>query len=61
MDNIKCTVSGNKLVIEVDLTENLGPTTSMKNDFIARTNFTQIPGAKPGFKLQMFVVRPHVE
>lgn len=56
--NVKATVTGDKLVIEVDLAQNLGPSTSGKSDFVANTGgFTPVED-HPGMKFSLNVIKP---
>jgi hypothetical protein len=57
MQNVKTTVKGTKLTIEIDLSQDFGPSTSGKTNIIATTSgFTSIEGA-PGVSLGLNVVR----
>jgi hypothetical protein len=58
MENVEYRVEGSKLVIEVDLTQNLGPSKSGKSDFIANTGgFVKLPGSEVKFSLNVIVPR----
>jgi hypothetical protein len=47
MQNVNMKVEGSKLIIEVDLTQNHGPSKSGKSDTVASTHgFAKIPGTK---------------
>lgn len=55
---MKCTVKGNTLTIEVDLTKNLGPSTSGKSDFVANTGGFMAVEGHDGVKMSLNVIKP---
>lgn len=42
MQNVTQRVEGNKLVIEIDLTQNFGPSTSGKTNIVAKSGFAKV-------------------
>jgi hypothetical protein len=57
MENVKLTVEGNRLIIEIDLAHEIGPSSSGKNILIASTEGNaNVPG-HDGVKLGLNVYR----
>lgn len=58
MKNVDCSVSGDILTIKIDLKADHGPSKSGKTKVVASTGgFAQVPGAPPGFGLNLNVTR----
>ncbi|MBE6822846.1 MAG: hypothetical protein E7518_07100 [Ruminococcaceae bacterium] len=59
MKNVKMSVTGNKLLIEVDLSQNFGPSSSGKSVTIATTEGNKsVPGAE-NIRIGLNVYRPN--
>jgi hypothetical protein len=58
MKNVKLTVNGDKLLIEVDLTKEFGPSSSGKSIVIASTEGNQ-PVGKDNIKIGLNVYKPN--
>jgi hypothetical protein len=57
MQNVAMRVDGNKLVIEVDLSKEIGPSSSGKNTLIASTEGNpNVPGVE-GVKMGLYVYK----
>jgi hypothetical protein len=57
MKNCKVTVKGNKAIIEVDLTQDFGPSSSGKTVIIASSEGNQSLPGKPEIKLGLNVYK----
>lgn len=58
MKNVKLTINGNKLLIEVDLSQNFGPSSSGKSVVIASTEGNQ-PIGKDDIKIGLNIYKPN--
>jgi len=58
MSNVKLSVNGEKLIIEVDLSQELGASSSGKNILIGSTGGNVTVPGKPGIKVGLNVYKP---
>ena len=58
MKNIQMHVEGSKLVIEIDLTKDLGPSASGKTTLVASTEGNVTIDGREGFRLGLNVFKP---
>jgi len=58
MKNLQMHVEGKKLVIEIDLTKDLGPSASGKTTLVASTEGNVTIDGHEGFRLGLNVIKP---
>jgi hypothetical protein len=59
MENVVAVVEGTKLKIEIDLTKDLGPSSTGKTNILAKSGFASVPGLS-GFGFTLNAWRPKV-
>lgn len=56
--NIKATVNGTNLLLEIDMSQDHGPSSSGKTNTVAKSGFADVPGLGKGFGFTLNVWRP---